>query len=86
MNAFFATILLTALVALCLLGLLHPQYNDNIGHCVGMVVVLLWAVAQLLRLHSLRYMPTDDVFVAFGLFSFGAGTAVRTWLYKRKKR
>jgi len=82
MNAFLAVVLLVGVIALCLLGLLHPQYSDNIGHCVGMVVFLIWAVAVLLRLYAVRYVTPDDLFLAFGLLSFGMGTAVRTWLYR----
>lgn len=85
MNMIFALLLLLGVITLCTLGLLHPQYNDNLGHCIGMVIVILWALAQVVRLASLKYMPADDIWICAGVFSFGVGTAVRTWLYKRKK-
>jgi len=85
MNMIFALLLLLGVLTLCVLGLLHPKYNDNLGHCVGMVIVILWAIAQVLRLAALKYMPPDDLWIGVGIFSFGMGTAVRTWLYKRKR-
>ncbi len=85
MSAFIGLILLGGILVLCLLGLLHPRYNDNIAHCVGMVVLALWVIAQVLRVLSIRHMGADDLWLCFGILCFGSGTAIRTWLYKRKQ-
>lgn len=76
---------LVGIIALCFVGLWHPQYNDNIGHCVGMVLVGLWAMAQAWRVMHTQYVPADDLWLYVGILSFGSGTAVRTYLYRRRK-
>lgn len=86
MSGTFGLLCLLVLVLLCLVGLWHPQYNDNLGHCIGMVLVGLWALAQALRIIRTGYTPPDDLWLYVGLLCFGGGTAVRTWLYKRKQR
>jgi hypothetical protein len=85
MNVTFGILILTALLALCLLGLWHDKYNDNLLHCIGMSIVALWAVAAIARVVSIRYVAADDLFLWIGILCFGSGTAVRTWLYKRKR-
>ncbi len=84
MNTLIGFVCLLTLLGLCLAGLFSRQYDDNLAHCVGMVVIGLWALAQLLRLWRTQVMPPDDLWLCVGLVCFGTGTAVRTWLYNRK--
>lgn len=85
MNTLIGMTALLLLITLCLLGLFSRQYEDNLAQCVGLAMIVLWAVAQGLRLFRTQVMTTDDFWLCAALISFGAGTAVRTWLYKRKR-
>lgn len=86
MNTIFSMLLLLAVITMCLTGLYHANFDDNLGQCAGMAVVTVWAVAALVRAASYRYVGPDDAFVCIGMLAYGAGSGVRTWLYTRKKR
>lgn len=84
MNVLIGSAALVIIMALCLLGLLHRLYDDNLAHCIGLVMIGLWAFAQFLRVMRTGGMAHDDIWLCVGLIFFGVGTAVRTWLYRRK--
>jgi hypothetical protein len=85
MNFIFGTVILFVLITLCCIGLYHSYYDDNLAQCVGIVMVLLWAIATLGKTVSLHYAATSDTFLVTGLVIFASGVAVRTYLYKRKR-
>jgi hypothetical protein len=86
MSLLIGSTALVIIMAFCVTGLLHRLYDDNLAQCIGLIMVSLWALAQLLRAVRADHMAVDDVWLCIALVCFGTGTAVRTWLYRRKGR
>lgn len=85
MNTVASLILLAILITLCVIGLVHPLFNDNLGQCIGMVVILLWAVVMVDRILTVKYAALEPMLLCTGIIFYGLGVSVRTYLYKRKR-
>lgn len=76
---------LVAILALCLVGLVSGKFDDNLLHCLGLAALALWSMSEI-RLVLLTWHVTGrELWLYAGVLSFGSGTALRTWLYTRKR-
>lgn len=77
---------LWGLLALVVWGLFSRWYDENLAQCVGLVCILVWALAELHTLHRFRWVSVSDNLLHVGLFIFALGTASRAAYYARKAR
>lgn len=85
MEALTGMILLSVFVVLCLVGLFGRHFEDNLLHALGLGLLLMWALSEWRLVLLTGHVTAREVWLYGGLLAFGSGTAVRTWLYTRKR-
>lgn len=84
--SFLGLVCLLAILLLCLAGLLSGRFDDNLLHCAGLAALLLWSASEIRLLLLTGHLTGRELWLYAGVLSFGSGTALRTWLYTRKRR
>lgn len=87
MSAMVFAISVAAILAVCVLGVLHPRYEDNLVQRAGMAVAALGALAELWWQYHGHFKPdAADVVFAGGVALFAIGTVLKKVLAPRRRR
>ena len=87
MNTMVFALSTVLILAICVIGVLHPRYEDNLVQRLGMAVAALGGVAELWWLYQGQFMPDEtDIVFSGGVALFALGTVLKKILAPRKRR
>lgn len=74
-------------LAVCVLGVLHPRYEDNLIQRIGLSVGALGSMAELWFFVFERFVPdAADLLFAGGVALFCIGTVIKKWRGPKLRR
>lgn len=80
------SILLNALIAaMCFGGSIWPEFKDNFGERMGMVVIGLTCIARIMYATEWEIAERSDVLVQAGVFLYGWGVMCAKLKARRKR-
>jgi nitrate reductase gamma subunit len=70
-------LVLSALIAVCALGLFHSAFQDNVFQRFGMMGIVCWSVAEIWTIHRGWQPPAYDTFQYVALLLYACGSWLR---------